>query len=707
MAVTPAEVGAAAEGQLRRLLGASASALWWTGGDGDLELLASFGLPPEVLLPWRRMHASAGALPVEAFLRRRSIWTAQSEGDAASRRELRQLARRLGFGGAALLPLALDGRSLGAVLLGFPRARRATAAERAALQALVVQSAQALERAHLYQAERLARARAERAAERLSRLQQLTSALSAAATSDEVADVIFRVGMEVLGASGASLSFPAGADLVQVAHAAGRMDESGNAAEPRAGLRVLLAEAFSRQEPVWIESADALAARHPRLAAEGALRGGAWAAVPLLVRERPLGVLGIGFASPRRFDEEDRAFTVALAYQCAQAIERARLHEAESRQRAEAERSAAEREHLVGELRRTLRERDESMAVLDALFANAPVGLALLDRELRMVRVNPALAATSGLPASQLLGRTPWDVLPGLPLEPMLAGFKRVLEERQPIIDTLISGETPAAPGRLRHWLDTFYPVSVGDRVIGVGVLVREVTEQKQAEEFQRQLLGIVGHDLRSPLLAITSSAGLLQQNPSLPEREARALGRVQSAARRMDGIIRALADYTLVQLGRGMPLEAGPVDLVDVCRAVVEEAEAGNPGRAIEWDHRGPAEGEWDGDRIGQVLANLVGNALRYSPEESVVRVSCRGEGSEAVLEVHNRGRPIPAEFMPHLFEPFRRGPDPRGGDRKGLGLGLFIARQIVLAHRGTIEARSSEGEGTFFTVRLPLQWT
>jgi signal transduction histidine kinase len=246
--------------------------------------------------------------------------------------------------------------------------------------------------------------------------------------------------------------------------------------------------------------------------------------------------------------------------------------------------------------------------------------------------------------------------------------------------------------------------VVVNDQVIGVGVLVREVTEQKQAEEFQQQLLGIVGHDLRSPLLAITSSATLLKQGQALADREGRAVARILSAASRMEGIIRALADYTRVQVGRGIPLEVQRVNLETICSAVVEEAEAGHPGRAIRCDCPALGEGEWDPDRLGQVLANLLDNALKYGPASAPVSVTCRREGEAAVVEVANPGPPIPADYLPHLFAPFRRGPGATVVAR-GLGLGLFIARQIVLAHGGTIEARSTAPEGTVFTVRLPLR--
>jgi PAS domain S-box-containing protein len=556
-------------------------------------------------------------------------------------------------------------------------------------------------------AEREARTRAERAMEWLAHLQRVTAALSAAATEAEVARAIFEEGLRVLGAGGGSLSFPQGDDLVRVAHAFGSLARrDGQPAAAPAWLRVPLAEAFHEQRPVWIGSAGDLAARYPRMVEPGhALTDGAWAAVPLTVRGRPLGVLGLAFPAPRGFDEEERAFVVAIAQQAAQAVERARLYEAQRDLRAQAEQAADERESLVRELRRTLRERDESAALLDALFENAPVGLGLLDRDMRFVRVNPMLAELDGVPAERHLGRTVWEAVGPLPDalreagESIVRDFRQVIETRRPLLDRPV---TPVIGGVARSHLISWYPVLVGERLIGVGALVRDVTEQRRAEQFQRQLLGVVGHDLRSPLMAITASAELLQAGP-LGEREARSAGRILRAARRIDGIIRALVDFTLLQVGSGIPLLRQPSDLVPVVRAVAEEAEAAHPGRSVRVDSDGSLVGEWDPDRIGQVVANLVGNALQYSPEGTPVVVACGERDGEVTLEVSNEGDPVPPELLPGLFEPFRRGTDERTVRRKGLGLGLFIARQIVQAHGGRIEVRSAPGTPTTFAVRLP----
>jgi len=551
------------------------------------------------------------------------------------------------------------------------------------------------------QSERSARLRPEAVAERLAKLQEVTAALSAAVTEEEVAQVVLGTGLHVLGASGGSLCFPE-AGLLEVSHSAGSMDSDGEEGTPGA-LRAPLEEAFLREEAVWIGSSAELRTRYPTLVPPGATLGDAsWSALPLRVRGRPIGALGIGFAGAHRFDEEERGFLEALAHQCAQAIDRARLFEAQREMRSQAEDAAETRELLVRELRRTLRERDESAALLDALFVNAPVGMALLDRDMRYVRMNDCLAALHDAPTQSLLGRTLWEVLPPIARDDLIRDFQKVVDGNLSLVERTVTAP-PRVPGdRQRTFVLTWYPVTVSGRLIGVGSLVQEVTEQRVADESRSHLLGVVGHDLRSPLMAITASAELLQAGP-LDDRAARSVGRILRASGRIDGIIRALVDYTLVQGGPGVALQVRPVDLAALVRSVAEECEAAHAGREVRVTAPEPVSGEWDADRIGQALANLVNNALQYSPEGTPAEVACWAEAAEVVIEVTNAGAPIPAELVPHLFEPFQRGTDERTQRRKGLGLGLYIAVQIAAAHGGTIRVRSDEVRGTTFTVRLP----
>jgi signal transduction histidine kinase len=230
----------------------------------------------------------------------------------------------------------------------------------------------------------------------------------------------------------------------------------------------------------------------------------------------------------------------------------------------------------------------------------------------------------------------------------------------------------------------------------------REAEEARHAVELQERLVGVVGHDLRTPLAAIQMGIALLLRKGGLSPDQERTVGRLGASAGRMTAIIRDLLDFTRVRKEGAIPLEPKPVDLAEVCRRAVTELRQAHPNRGIALATPPAIPLVGDPERLLQVASNLVGNAIQHSPPESEVVVRLIASAAEAILEVHNDGAPIPAELLPDLFEPFRqavRGPDPTGS----IGLGLFIVRALVDAHGGRVEARSTSDEGTTFTVRLP----
>ncbi|MCP3099069.1 response regulator [Myxococcus sp. K15C18031901] len=255
------------------------------------------------------------------------------------------------------------------------------------------------------------------------------------------------------------------------------------------------------------------------------------------------------------------------------------------------------------------------------------------------------------------------------------------------------------------------------DRPVQVVGAMQDVTAQQEAEaerlrllaevhaqaDFERQLIGIVSHDLRNPLGAITLAVSMLLQKAE-DERQLRHAQRIQRAAERATRMIRDLLDFTRARQGRGLPVYPQRMDLHEVVHAALDELQAAWPERRIEARYEGSGAGEWDPDRVAQVLGNLVGNAMQYSPPDTRVRVEARGEEHGVVLTVHNDGLPIPLELKPRIFEPLERGmerPEDRGG--RSIGLGLYIVRSIVVAHGGTVEVQSTTEAGTTFTVRLP----
>ncbi len=233
-----------------------------------------------------------------------------------------------------------------------------------------------------------------------------------------------------------------------------------------------------------------------------------------------------------------------------------------------------------------------------------------------------------------------------------------------------------------------------------IDVLQRErENEAHQRALVAEQLIGIVSHDLRSPLNAIMLGATLLEDRADALDR--RTVTRIISAGRRATGLIGDLLDFTQARLGGGLRVNPAEVALHDVVATALDELRVVWSARDIVHQRVGDGTARADPQRIGQLVTNLVGNALTYGDASSpvVVRSSIVENASE--ISVQNRGAPIPAALVPHLFEPLSRGDQVATG--RSVGLGLFIVRQIAVTHGGEVAVSSTVDDGTCFTVTLP----
>jgi signal transduction histidine kinase len=225
----------------------------------------------------------------------------------------------------------------------------------------------------------------------------------------------------------------------------------------------------------------------------------------------------------------------------------------------------------------------------------------------------------------------------------------------------------------------------------------------ERMERYRDQFLGILGHDLRNPVGAIMMGASALERSPDADARSVRIAGRILRSSRRMDRLICDLLDLTRTRLGGGIPLHRAPMDLAPVCQQVVAELKEVHPDEPLAFALQGDLHGEWDGDRLAQVVSNLVGNAMQHGTKEAPVTVVARDDGDEVVLEVHNEGTPIPENAVSSIFEPMVRAGADTEQATGNLGLGLYIAEQVVTAHGGKIGVQSTAAGGTTFIVHLP----
>ncbi len=216
--------------------------------------------------------------------------------------------------------------------------------------------------------------------------------------------------------------------------------------------------------------------------------------------------------------------------------------------------------------------------------------------------------------------------------------------------------------------------------------------------------LGVLGHDLRNPLGAIMMATTTMLTQEGLTWQYAKTASRIISSATRMEAMIGDLLDFTRTRLGAGIPIAPAQMDLAELCQQTVDEISAFHPRRLLQLDTGGQLHGRWDRARIAQVLSNLVGNAHQHGALNAPVLIVLRGEPDRVVLTVHNEGTMIAPDDLDDIFDPFRQtlssrtAPNPTGS----IGLGLYIARAIVVAHEGTITVESTPS-GTTFKVTLP----
>lgn len=230
----------------------------------------------------------------------------------------------------------------------------------------------------------------------------------------------------------------------------------------------------------------------------------------------------------------------------------------------------------------------------------------------------------------------------------------------------------------------------------------REAGEaSRQQVELAQMLMGIVSHDLRNPLNVVMLNAALLERMPDLPGPARQNLDRIRRSGKRAMQLINDLLDFTQVRLGRGIRVTPVPADVHQIAQQMADEVRQSHPGSDIRVACSGEGSGIWDPGRVAQVVCNLLLNAVTHGAPGTPVELEVRGEAEQVCLAVHNQGDPIAAGLMDGLFEPLRQVGTPAVPDH--IGLGLFIVKQIAMAHRGEVQVASCPRQGTTFTVRLP----
>ncbi len=332
-----------------------------------------------------------------------------------------------------------------------------------------------------------------------------------------------------------------------------------------------------------------------------------------------------------------------------------------------------------------------------------------IDTRGRCTFVNPACLRMLGYSrAEDLLGRSMHDLVhyayeDGAPYAEAECSLLEATRDGLPIrLQDEVFWRSDGTP----MWvIFTASPLYRDEQLVGAVVNFIDVSEERHRREElvaeargRDRFTGVLGHDLRNPLSTVLMGAQRIAESDA-PEPTRRLAVRVGHAAGRMQRLVHDLLDFVRVREGGALMLARRATDFAEVAREVVEELEVSRPDRRIDLDITGDTIGEWDPDRLAQVCSNLLANAIHHGAPDEPVRLEVRSRVDDVLLTVTNAGSPIPDELRSHLFDPFRRGASVRAG---GLGLGLFIVREIAVAHGGDVGFVSDEN-GTSFTVRLP----
>lgn len=465
---------------------------------------------------------------------------------------------------------------------------------------------------------------------------------------------------------------------------------------------------------------------------------------PLVARGRILGsVTAVTARSGRRYTPEDRRLVEELAHVAALAIDNARLYQASERRmtrataRAAASRRVAEArldpDAIFDSIIRVAGEQIGDAVAIRLLSDGQLVAVASYHPDLAMARVLSDLLALSPVPLGEgITGRVATTGKPfrGSRTEPeprMAAGprfwsyYERVGAEHMLMVPVRAGGRILGVLALLRFASrpaytdeDETFAQELAD-IAGLALDNAELYQQAQdALRSRETFLSIASHELRTPLTTVKGFVQLLDRILQRPEADrTRVLSLtvdLQQQVRRLEDLVADLLDVSRLHAGQ-LPLRREQVDLVDVARLVLARFESdpetmGYPGSTalVLWAPE-PVIGVWDAGRLDQVLTNLVSNAVKFSPDGGQVEIRVTARDGAAEVMVRDEGPGIAPEEQEPIFEPFARG---RAGETVGgTGLGLYVARQIVEQHGGTITVQSALGAGATFVIRLPLEPT
>lgn len=732
-AVTADEVFAAVVDRLGRSVGASTASLWLVEPDGrTVRLARSYGYAARAVAAYQSVAIdSEPPVPaIDAIRRCEAIWIGSQQELLRAYPSVADTATPGRGYRVCCLPLVSNGHTLGSLALTIEEPHQAGEEERSFLLLAARYASQAVERLRLLDAERTSRAAADAAAARVSVLGHASRVFGEAdldhgerleQTVRELGKILDScIGINLLGDDG--LLYSAATHHPDVDGDAA-LREVGRAAplQPGEGLSGMVASTGRSVLLTSIDPSEVLervsGSYRPFLE-----RFPAYAAmcVPLTVRGRIIGAVMSTRTRPgETYGAEDLDLLEGLASRAAAALENSRLHHD-----ADTARQRFEQLYRFAHAAATSERLEQVFdAALDAIARalGTPRGAILLADDAGTMRFR-AWRGLSDEYRRAVAGHSPWPkdatapqpvVVPDVTTDPSMAAFVPLFtSERIGSLAFIPLVTRGTLIGKLMVYHDEAHPYStteielaaaIANHLASVTTRFTLVAELERTVHDNELFAGVLAHDLRNPLGAIMTAAQLLlMRQEGEGNRNAKPLSRILSSGQRMTRMIDQLLDFTRARVGGGLAIQPRDANLAELCSQAVGELELVFPDRRIECSFAGNLQGVWDADRLLQIVSNLVANASQHGQSDGVIAVRADGTDAESVvLEVHNMGA-VPEALLPNLFDPFR-GTTHRRDHSRGLGLGLYIVKQLARAHGGSANVASSEAAGTTFTVRLP----
>jgi PAS domain S-box-containing protein len=403
-------------------------------------------------------------------------------------------------------------------------------------------------------------------------------------------------------------------------------------------------------------------------------------ALPMAIKDEIIGLVYIFRSLGADFTLNDRQVLGDFADQAAVAVQNARLYQQVSDERAR----------------------------LDAIIENSGDGVMILSPDRTILTWNRALVGMTGVPADQAVGRHCYDVLNLHNRQGVSVCYTACPLVKPPEDGRLYAeGDTLRADGVKVALADNYSPQHNEEgEVTSIIASVRDVSRLRDAEELKNTLLSVISHELKTPVSIIKGYAGTLARQDAAWDKEtlAEGLAVIEEEADKLNELINNLLDASRLQAG-GLKLQFAYLDLPSMAEKTVEKfrTQANHHNFSVDFPPDFPSV-KGDYERIREVLSNLVGNAIKYSPEGGLIRVGGRIEGSEVRIFVSDEGVGIPTTEQERIFDRFTRVDSSLTRQTPGAGLGLFLVRSVVEAHGGRVWVDSQPGQGSTFWFALPI---